>query len=155
MNVKTSETALRDYLLANDETYRELAAKHKRYGARLKELLSRPYPSEEELIEETILKRKRLLIREQMDAIVARRKGATTETEPMRGQSSGINEINSLPSVLSAGTEPVREEALNDEALGDLDIRLVPPPMLMRKIKVKLNFVGNEGPRISYDPEND
>src|SRR6266545_3747793 len=59
MSILASEAALKDYLLANDDRYRELAYEHKRYEARLSELSSLPYPNEEELIEETILKKKK------------------------------------------------------------------------------------------------
>lgn len=150
MSIQTSELALINYLLANDDRYRRLADEHKRYEARLNELLSLPYPNEEELIEETILKRKKLLLKEQMEAIAAQLKGAAMETKPIYVESSGISETRSLPVVPAAETEPMYEETL-----GDLDVRLVPPPMPMQKIKVKLNFIGNEAPRISYDPDND
>jgi hypothetical protein len=69
MKILANETALRDYLLANDDRYRELALEHKRYEVRLSELTSLPYPTEKDLIEETILKRKRLLLKDQMEAI--------------------------------------------------------------------------------------
>ncbi len=150
MNVQISKAALRNYLLANDEKYRELATKHERYEARLRELLSLPYPNEEELIEEVILKKKKLLLKEQMEAIAARLENAPAETDLMYRESSGRSEIHSLPIVSSAETEPISEEPL-----GDLDVRLAPPPVLMQKIKVKLDFIGNEAPRISYDPDND
>jgi uncharacterized protein YdcH (DUF465 family) len=78
MSILASETALKDYLLANDDKYRELATEHKRYEARLSELSSLPYPNEEELIEETILKKKKLLLKDQMEAIATKYKISVT-----------------------------------------------------------------------------
>jgi len=78
MSILASETALKDFLLANDDRYRELATEHKRYEARLSELSSLPYPNEEELIEETILKKKKLLLKDQMEAIATKYKTSPT-----------------------------------------------------------------------------
>jgi uncharacterized protein YdcH (DUF465 family) len=78
MSNLASEGALRDYLLAHDEKYRELASEHKRYEARLSELSSLQYPNEEELIEETILKKKKLLLKDQMEAIATKFKTSST-----------------------------------------------------------------------------
>lgn len=73
----TTETALKDYLLANDDGYRELANEHRRYDERLKELSVLHYPSEEEQIEETILKKKKLLLKDQMEAIALKYKSSS------------------------------------------------------------------------------
>jgi uncharacterized protein YdcH (DUF465 family) len=78
MSILASETALRNYLLAHDDKYRELANEHRRYEARLSELSSLPYPNEEEQIEETILKKKKLLLKDQMEAIATRYKTSPT-----------------------------------------------------------------------------
>ncbi|MCI0399997.1 MAG: DUF465 domain-containing protein [Gammaproteobacteria bacterium] len=74
MSILASEAALRDYLLAHDEKYRDLANEHKKYEARLSELSSLHYPNDEELIEETILKKKKLLLKDQMEAIASKYK---------------------------------------------------------------------------------
>ncbi len=78
MSILASETALRDYLLAHDDKYRELANEHKRYETRLCELSSLPYPNEEEQIEETILKKKKLLLKDQMEDIAIKYKSSAT-----------------------------------------------------------------------------
>ncbi len=77
MSILASEAALKDFLLANDEKYRELANEHRKYEARLGELSSLHYPNEEELIEETILKKKKLLLKDQMEAIASKYKTST------------------------------------------------------------------------------
>jgi uncharacterized protein YdcH (DUF465 family) len=74
MSILASEAALKDFLLANDEKYRELANEHRKYEARLSELSSLHYPNDEELIEETILKKKKLLLKDQMEAIASKYK---------------------------------------------------------------------------------
>jgi uncharacterized protein YdcH (DUF465 family) len=78
MSITAGEAALKDYLLANDDNYRELASEHKRYETRLSELSCLPYPNEEELIEETILKKKKLLLKDQMEAIATKYKTSVT-----------------------------------------------------------------------------
>jgi uncharacterized protein YdcH (DUF465 family) len=70
----SSEAALRDYLMSNDELYRELVNEHRKYEARLSELASLHYPNEEEQLEETILKKKKLLLKDQMQAIASKYK---------------------------------------------------------------------------------
>lgn len=72
MSIPTSEAALKDYLLSTDEQYRELASEHRKYEARLIELASLPFPNEDEQLEETVLKKKKLLLKDQMEAIASR-----------------------------------------------------------------------------------
>ena len=74
MSNPASEAALRDYLINHDEMYRELATEHRKYEARLNELSEIHYPSTEEQVEETILKKKKLLIKDQMEAIACKHK---------------------------------------------------------------------------------
>lgn len=72
--IATTEAALREYLIANDDNYRELATEHRRYDERLRELSGLHYPSEEERVEEVILKKKKLLLKDKMEAIALRYK---------------------------------------------------------------------------------
>ncbi len=74
MSILASDTGLKEYLFANDETYRELLNEHHKYDERLLELSSLPHPNEEEMIEETILKKKKLFLKDQMEAIVGQYK---------------------------------------------------------------------------------
>jgi uncharacterized protein YdcH (DUF465 family) len=78
MSILASDAALKDFLLAHDDMYRELANEHKKYEARLSELTSLQYPNEEERIEETILKKKKLLLKDQMEAIAIKYKASVT-----------------------------------------------------------------------------
>lgn len=78
MNVPASEAALRDYLISHDESYRELVSEHRKYEARLTELASLHFPNEDEQLEETILKKKKLLLKDQMEAIASKYKTSST-----------------------------------------------------------------------------
>lgn len=71
MSVPTSEVALKDFLINNDAQYRELATEHRKYDERLHELVSLSHPSEDELIEEAILKKKKLHLKDQMEQIAS------------------------------------------------------------------------------------
>ena len=70
MSILASDTGLKEYLFANDETYRDLFNEHHKYDERLLELSELHHPNEEEQIEETILKKKKLFLKDQMEAIV-------------------------------------------------------------------------------------
>lgn len=78
MSVPTSEIALKDYLFNHDAHYRELATEHRKYEERLTELTSLPHPNDDELIEEAVLKKKKLFIKDQMEYIATQYKSAST-----------------------------------------------------------------------------
>ncbi len=63
---------LREHLMMVDPEFRELAREHKRYEERLSELASLAYPSDEEQLEEITLKKKKLAVKDQMQAIMLR-----------------------------------------------------------------------------------
>ena len=76
--METSNTdGLREQLIQNDPEYRELAREHGRYEARLSELSSLAYPSDEEQLEEITLKKKKLAVKDQMHEIVLRHQQTT------------------------------------------------------------------------------
>jgi uncharacterized protein YdcH (DUF465 family) len=64
--------ALKQHLLANDSQFSELAREHGEYERRLSELAALHYPSVEEQIEESTLKKKKLHLKDQMETIVRR-----------------------------------------------------------------------------------
>lgn len=78
MSVPASEAALKDYLINHDERYRELADEHHKYEARLSELISLTHPSDDEQVEEAILKKKKLLLKDQMEMIAKSYKASAT-----------------------------------------------------------------------------
>jgi len=78
MSMTASDTGLKEYLFANNEKYRELSNEHHKYEARLKELSGIPHPNEEEQLEETVLKKKKLFLKDQMEAIASQYKTSST-----------------------------------------------------------------------------
>jgi len=78
MSIQVSEAALKDFLIANDDRYRELATEHHKYDVRLSELISLPHPNDDEQMEEAILKKKKLLLKDQMEAIASNYKASAT-----------------------------------------------------------------------------
>ncbi len=78
MSIPASEAALRDFLIDHDDHYRELVNEHRKYEARLDELARLNYPNDDEQLEETILKKKKLLLKDQMEAIASKYKTSST-----------------------------------------------------------------------------
>ncbi len=62
--------ALREQLMKEDPHFRELVQKHQSFEKRLKELASLHFPSEEEQLEETILKKKKLAVKDEIYSIL-------------------------------------------------------------------------------------
>lgn len=76
----TTPNVLRDELMRENQTFRELVQKHQNYEKRLTELASLTYPNEEELQEETALKKKKLAVKDELHSIMQAysNKAATT-----------------------------------------------------------------------------
>ena len=60
---------LKALLLQTNEEFHHLAAQHHELEDRLHEILTKPYPSEPELLEESTLKKRKLLLKDRMEAI--------------------------------------------------------------------------------------
>ena len=61
---------LRDELLKINPTFRELVHQHSNFENRLQELSHLSYPSDDEQIEESTLKKKKLLVKDEIYAIM-------------------------------------------------------------------------------------
>jgi uncharacterized protein YdcH (DUF465 family) len=72
VSVLLGESELREQLLTNSDEYRRLAIEHKSYSERLEQLARRHHLSEEEKLQEITLKKKKLLLKDQMFAMVQR-----------------------------------------------------------------------------------
>jgi hypothetical protein len=72
MNHFIPETELRDRLLRENAEYRKLAAEHQSYSEQLECLTNKHFLSEEEQLKEKMLKKKKLMLKDQMYAIVQR-----------------------------------------------------------------------------------
>lgn len=66
------EAELREQLLRENAEYRRLAAEHQSYKVQLEDLSNKHFLSEEELIHEKTLKKKKLLLKDQMHSMVQR-----------------------------------------------------------------------------------
>jgi uncharacterized protein YdcH (DUF465 family) len=67
MDIATSD-AVKDELLKSNPAFRDLIHQHQNYEHRLTELSSLTYPSDDEQIEESTIKKKKLMVK---DAIYA------------------------------------------------------------------------------------
>jgi uncharacterized protein YdcH (DUF465 family) len=63
---------LRQFLLDKDPEFRLLADEHSRCESQLESILGQPYVSSEDLIQEAVLKKRKLRLKDQMEFIVAR-----------------------------------------------------------------------------------
>jgi uncharacterized protein YdcH (DUF465 family) len=76
MSVLLGEAELREQLMVTSEEFRKLAAEHHAYSEQLERLSSRHFLSEEEKLQEITLKKKKLMLKDQMYSILQRyRKG--------------------------------------------------------------------------------
>ncbi|MBX7172948.1 MAG: YdcH family protein [Pyrinomonadaceae bacterium] len=66
----TSVNPVRDELFKNNQQFRELVQQHENYEKRLSELASLTYPNEEELLEESTLKKKKLAVKDELYAMM-------------------------------------------------------------------------------------
>lgn len=69
MDMSTSDP-LRDELLKTNPTFRDLVHRHQGYEDRLAKLSGLTYPSDDEQIEESTLKKKKLLVKDEIYAIL-------------------------------------------------------------------------------------
>jgi uncharacterized protein YdcH (DUF465 family) len=58
--------AVKNELYKVNQTFRDLVQKHQHYEKRLSELAELTYPNEEELLEETTLKKKKLILKDEI-----------------------------------------------------------------------------------------
>lgn len=70
MDISVSD-AVHDDLFKDNATFRELVQKHQNYEKRLSELAELTYPSEDEMLEETKLKKKKLLLKDEIYAMMS------------------------------------------------------------------------------------
>ena len=70
MSVLIREAELRERLLKDNEEYRRLAAEHQDYSDKLEDLTNKHFLSEEEQVREKLLKKKKLILKDQMYSMV-------------------------------------------------------------------------------------
>ncbi len=67
-----SEVETKEYLLNNDQEFRQLVQRHRNYEDQLQELQSKSFLNEMERFEETIIKKKKLAVKDQMQVRIYR-----------------------------------------------------------------------------------
>ena len=60
----------REELLKENSNFRELVQQHQNYERRLNELAALTYPNDEELLEESTLKKKKLIVKDEIYAMI-------------------------------------------------------------------------------------
>jgi uncharacterized protein YdcH (DUF465 family) len=71
MERNAQQEELKAHLMATNEEFRQLVAQHNEYAHKLDDLEALPYLSDEEQIEEHRLKKVKLHIKDQMEAILS------------------------------------------------------------------------------------
>ena len=62
--------SLKDELIKENSAFRELAQQHHTYEERLTELAALAHPNDEELLEESVLKKKKWAVKDEMYAMI-------------------------------------------------------------------------------------
>lgn len=66
----SATNAVREELLKSNQTFRDLVHKHQNYEQRLTELARLTYPNDDEITEELTLKKKKLMIKDEIYAML-------------------------------------------------------------------------------------
>ena len=67
----TSLPYIREQLLSGDQEFQRLAQEHSRYEAELEQLLKTPYVSAENILRESLLKKEKLRVKDEMERRIA------------------------------------------------------------------------------------
>jgi uncharacterized protein YdcH (DUF465 family) len=68
--------SVKEELIKENQAFRDLVQKHQNYERRLTELAGLTYPNDEELLEESVLKKKKLAVKDEMQAILQQHTGS-------------------------------------------------------------------------------
>ncbi len=66
------ERAAREYLLENDSQFQQLVDEHQRFECQLENFTGRPFLTVEEQFRETIIKKKKLALKDRMQTLILR-----------------------------------------------------------------------------------
>ena len=61
-------TPVREVLLSSNDDFRRLAQEHQQYSQQLETIISKPYPSEQDQLEEIRLKKLKLRLKDEMES---------------------------------------------------------------------------------------
>lgn len=66
----TASDIIKNELIKENQTFRELVRQHQTYEERLSELSGLTYPSDDEMLEETNLKKKKLIVKDEIYSMI-------------------------------------------------------------------------------------
>ena len=66
------DACVRDHLMRTNEQFVRLAEAHQEYEHRLELLLGKPFLNQDEQVEETVIKKRKLALKDQMQVIIHR-----------------------------------------------------------------------------------
>lgn len=66
------EGAVKDYLMKNDQRFKELADEHQQFERQLQEFSGKAFLTPEEQIQEVVIKKKKLALKDQMQLLIHR-----------------------------------------------------------------------------------
>ncbi len=72
------ERATKEYLIKNNPQFRELATEHKQFEQKLTEFTGKPFLTSAEQVEETVIKKKKLVLKDQMQLLIQQYKTEAT-----------------------------------------------------------------------------
>jgi uncharacterized protein YdcH (DUF465 family) len=81
MMERNAQEDLKAHLIATNEEYRKLSGQHSEFARKLDALESLPHLTEDEQIEETRLKKMKLRLKDQMEAIVAQNRARSAPAD--------------------------------------------------------------------------
>lgn len=61
-----NDVDVKDYLIQNDQEFRQLAERHQNYESQLEKFKNKSFLNDQERFEQTIIKKKKLAIKDQM-----------------------------------------------------------------------------------------
>ena len=70
-----NEFDVKAYLIENNQDFCQLVEQHQGYETQLQNLQGKPYLNEQEKLEETVLKKKKLALTDHMQAFIQRHQG--------------------------------------------------------------------------------
>ena len=66
------DAVVKDHLMRTNEQFIKLAEEHQEYEYQLELLLGKPFLNQDEQVEETVIKKKKLALKDQMQVIIHR-----------------------------------------------------------------------------------
>jgi uncharacterized protein YdcH (DUF465 family) len=67
-----NEVDVKAYLIENDQEFSQLAQQHQGYETQLKQLRGKPYLNDQEQLAATVLKKKKLVLKDHMQELIDR-----------------------------------------------------------------------------------